>query len=88
VKLASWRDFPPFFKKHLDERLKDRTISGQDLVKLQFWVQTDPDVPEGDWFKDFGSFKLCGTGKLPKTFLAPGMAAFGQELDPKHHCRG
>jgi hypothetical protein len=27
------------------------------------------------WDKDFGSFKLCGKGSLPKTFLLSGQAA-------------
>ena len=27
-----------------------------------------PECPPMTWFKDFGSFKLCGEGKYPKTF--------------------
>jgi hypothetical protein len=34
-------------------------------------------VPEGDWFKDFGSFKICSSGSVPKTFLLRGQAAKG-----------
>jgi metallo-beta-lactamase class B len=30
--------------------------------------------------KDFGSFKLCGEGRYPKTFLLPGQSARGQKL--------
>ncbi len=37
-------------------------------------------VPEGKWFKDFGSFKLCGEGQYPKTFLGKGQTATGQKL--------
>jgi hypothetical protein len=37
-------------------------------------------VPEGDWYKDFGTFKICGEGKLPKTFLLKGQAAKGKPL--------
>jgi hypothetical protein len=32
-------------------------------------------------FKDFGSFKLCGEGKYPKTFLLKGQAAKGEEIN-------
>jgi hypothetical protein len=32
------------------------------------------------WFKDFGSFKVCGEGQYPKTFLLRGQAARGQKL--------
>jgi hypothetical protein len=34
----------------------------------------------GAWYKDFGSFKLCGEGRYPKTFLLAGQAATGQKL--------
>src|SRR5437879_13061950 len=29
------------------------------------WKAEDPDVPDGDWYKDFGKFKLSGTGGYP-----------------------
>lgn len=44
------------------------------------WKAQDPDVPDGDWFKDFGTFKLCGTGRLPSTFLLAGQIAHGKPL--------
>ena len=44
-----------------------------DLLRLQQWVKSQPHAPEGDWCKDFGSFKLCGSGEFPKTFLTTGM---------------
>jgi hypothetical protein len=37
-------------------------------------------VPEGDWFKDFGSFKICGRASLPNTFLLRGQIAKGEEV--------
>jgi hypothetical protein len=40
-----------------------------------------PNAPDGDWYKDFGSFKLCGTGELPKTVLAKDMTPFGDEIE-------
>jgi hypothetical protein len=33
------------------------------------WRESNPDAPDGLWYKDFGSFKICGDGKYPKTFL-------------------
>jgi hypothetical protein len=30
--------------------------------------------------KDFGSFKICGEGKYPKTFLLAGQPAKGKKL--------
>jgi hypothetical protein len=39
---------------HLRERAKERQISQQDLFALAKWKSEDPDVPDGDWCKDFG----------------------------------
>ncbi len=38
-------------------------------------------MPDGDWYKDFGTFKLCGTGKLPSTFLMAGQPARGSRFE-------
>jgi hypothetical protein len=61
-------------------RAKERQISKEDLFELAEWKAQDPDVPDGDWFKDFGTFKLCGTGRFPTTFLLAGHAARGKRL--------
>lgn len=66
---------------HLLERVDQRRITVNDLTALQVWVQTGPVAPEGDWYKDFGTFILCGTGKFPKTVLEKGMKPFGEPLD-------
>lgn len=65
---------------HLRDRAKERQISQEDLFALAKWKAEDPDVPDGDWFKDFGTFKLCGTGRFPSTFLLAGQAAHGKPL--------
>jgi hypothetical protein len=39
-----------------------------DLGRLREWVKTAPECPDGDWYKDFGSFVLCGAGEFPKPF--------------------
>lgn len=61
--------------------MHDRNLSLDDLNRLRVWLETRPNVPEGPWFKDFGSFKLCGEGKYPKTFLLAGQAATGEKLN-------
>jgi hypothetical protein len=38
-------------------------------------------VPDGFWYKDFGTFKLAGNGNKPSTFLMKGQAARGQRVD-------
>jgi hypothetical protein len=61
-------------------RVQEREISLSDLKRLQAWVQTEPFAPDGDWNKDFGSFKLCGTGEFARTVLAKEMKPFGKEI--------
>jgi hypothetical protein len=74
-------DLPRGLWQHLLERVEERQIPLADLQRLQSWVKSAPHAPDGAWFKDFGSFKLCGSGEYPKTVLVRGMRAFGKEID-------
>ena len=65
---------------HILERVDERKIPLSDLLLRQEWVKSRPEAPAGDWYKDFGSFKLCGTGELPKTVLLRNMKAFGDRI--------
>lgn len=75
-----WSNLPLALRDHLLDRARERKIAGEDLLALQAWRASAPEAPEGEWFKDFGSFKICGEGKYPKTFLLRGQPAKGQEL--------
>lgn len=75
-----WTNLPEAIRKHLLLRLKDRQISEEDLYSLRLWRESEPDAPDGPWYKDFGSFKLCGEGPYPKTFLLKGQPAKGKDL--------
>jgi len=75
-----WTDLPAALRDHLLERLRARKISAEDLYQLKLWRESEPEAPEGKWYKDFGSFKICGEGKYPKTFLLRGQPAKGQKL--------
>ena len=79
-KIAKWGDLPPSVREHLIERMRDRKIGIADLNELRRWIDSEPEVPDGDWFKDFGSFKICGRGSLPKTFLVQGQVVKGKSL--------
>jgi hypothetical protein len=79
-KIERWDKLPAAVRQHLIDRMRERQISIADLNQLRLWVDTNPEVPHDDWFKDFGSFKLCGKGPLAKTFLLRGQVATGQEL--------
>jgi hypothetical protein len=50
------------------------------LNQLRLWIESSPGVPEGKWYKDFGSFKIGGARQYPKTFLLAGQVAEGQPL--------
>jgi hypothetical protein len=67
-------------RQHLFDRVADRQISAEGLHKLKLWREAGPEAPEGLWYRDFGSFKICGEGELPKTFLLKGQAAKGKAL--------
>ena len=75
-----WSDLPEALRKHLLLRLRDRQVTEEDLLRLMEWRRSDPEAPEGPWYKDFGTFKICGEGRFPKTFLLRGQAAKGQPL--------
>jgi hypothetical protein len=77
-KIESWGNLPAGVRQHLIDRMRDRAISIMDLNQLRLWIESKPEVPEGDWYKDFGSFKICGQGSPPKTFLLRGQAARGK----------
>jgi len=75
-----WARLPVAVREHLIERMHDRKISIEDLNRLRIWLESKPAVPEERWYKDFGSFKICGKGSYPKTFLLRGQAASGEAL--------
>ena len=79
-KIERWENLPEGVRRHLIDRMRDRAIGLADLNQLRLWIETKPEVPGGDRYKDFGSFKLCGRGSLAKTFLLRGQAAKGQVL--------
>lgn len=74
-------NLPKAVWEHILARVEKRQISLQDLRRLQEWVSTGPSAPEGDWYKDFGSFMICGSGEFPKTVLTKGMAPFGNRIE-------
>lgn len=74
------RDLPESLLTHLVVRIRERKISAEQIVLLARWLDTEPVVPEGKWFRRFPGFILCGEGELIKTFLLPGQAPDGLEI--------
>jgi hypothetical protein len=65
---------------HLLTRMRQRSISHEQLILLARWLDTEPEVPAGKWFKKFAGFTVCGEGDLIKTFLLPGQVPAGYEI--------
>jgi hypothetical protein len=80
MRKIQWTHLPASLRDHLFERLRERKISAEDLYKLKLWRDSQPEAPDGPWYKDFGSFKICGEGPFPRTFLLKGQVARGKRL--------
>jgi hypothetical protein len=65
---------------HLVQRFKDGRISATDFLELKHWLESDPTVPNGKWFKRFKTGILAGEGETPSTFLGPDMSVSGEEV--------
>ncbi|HVU26830.1 MAG TPA: hypothetical protein VHG71_03745 [Verrucomicrobiae bacterium] len=71
---------PETLLRHLLLRVRQREISGEQITLLAQWLDTNPEVPNGKWFKKFSGTTVCGEGELIKTFLQPGQLPTGEEL--------
>ena len=65
---------------HLVRRARERHLTRATMLQLETWLETNPEVPHGDWYKRFQEFTVCGEGELVKTFLTPGQYATGTEI--------
>jgi hypothetical protein len=73
-------NLPPTLLSHLLDRIRSREISAEQLGLLADWLDTEPGVPEGKWFKRFSGMIVCGEGDLVKTFLTANQIPTGKEL--------
>jgi len=74
------RDLPPALLDHLIDRIRSREISADQLGQLAAWLDTEPEVAPGKWFKRFSGMIVCGEGEFMKTFLRTGQAVIGTEI--------
>jgi hypothetical protein len=73
-------NLPPALLNHLLARTRSREISTDQLGLLADWLDTEPEAPEGKWFKRFSGMIVCGEGELVKTFLTANQIPAGIEL--------
>jgi len=62
------------------ERIASRRIPAVQLELLARWLDTEPDVPSGQWYKRFPGLIVCGEGDLIKTFLSSGQHPKGKRI--------
>ena len=65
------KDLPPALFQHLLERIQQRDVDARQLELLARWLDAEPEVPEGPWYRRFPGMTVCGEGDLVKTFLTP-----------------
>ena len=73
-------NIPPALFQHLLDRIQCRKISADQLAHLARWLDAEPEVPEGQWYKRFSGMTVCGEGELIKTFLLPGQHPKGKPV--------
>jgi len=73
------QNLPPTLLNHLLDRIRSREISSDQLGALADWLDTQPKVPNGKWFKRFSGMTVCGEGELVKTFLTADQLPSGKE---------
>ena len=74
------KDLPPALFQHLLDRVQQRQIGARQLELLARWLDGEPEVHEGPWYKRFSGMTVCGEGDLVKTFLAPGQNPKGARV--------
>jgi hypothetical protein len=57
-------NLPPALYDHLLDRVQQRSVSAQQLRLLLWWMDPQPEVPNGRWFKRFPELIVCGEGEL------------------------
>ena len=60
--------------------MEERAIPAEQLGLLADWLDTNPMVPAGRWFKRFPAMTVCGEGELVKTVLSKEQSPFGEEV--------
>jgi hypothetical protein len=65
---------------HLLDRIADRSIRADQLELLARWLDGEPEVPAGPWYKRFPGMIVCGEADLIKTFLRAGQSPKGPRV--------
>jgi len=75
------RNVPRAVIEHLVRRVRERHVPIDELQAFAKWLDTNPTVPIGPWFRRFPKIIVCGEGQLVKTILEDGHTAVGTEVE-------
>jgi hypothetical protein len=71
------KDLPPALFRHLLDRIQQRQVDARQLELLVAWLDSEPEVPDGAWYRRFSGMTVCGEGDLVRTFLRPAQSPKG-----------
>jgi len=74
------KNVPPLLLQHLLDRIHERGVQAKQLEALADWLDGEPEVPKGLWYKRLSGMTVCGEGEMIKTFLLPDQAPKGQRV--------
>ena len=77
------QNVPPALLQHLVDRVQSRKIPASQLELLAKWLDREPKVSEGPWYKRFYGMTVCGAGESIKTVLVPDRAPKGNMFRDK-----
>lgn len=75
------KNVPQAVIEHLARRVRERYVPIEDLQNLAKWLDANPTVPLGPWFKRFSKIVVCGERDLVKTILENNHTAVGSEVE-------
>ena len=71
---------PEALLRHLIERVREREVSSDSIGALSAWLDTNPEVPQGEWFHRLQEVTICGKGEMVVTILKARQIAIGEEV--------
>jgi hypothetical protein len=63
---------------HVELRIRERSITPEQVTEFITWTEKRPMVPPGDWYKKFPNLTVVGRGCFQKSVLKKGMKPWGQ----------
>ena len=74
-----WTDLPLALRDHLFERLRERKITAEDLFQLKQWRESEPDAPDGPWYKTSAPSRFAAKDGIRKRFCSEARPPRGRD---------